>query len=422
MKRLSTRLCLAGSLTLLIAWPSWAQHSGSGGISGTSGSRGSTGASGSTQVPCQSSSPDVIGQQDCSDQPFNPQSQTPLYVDGRVTMDTGQPVPEPVSVGLYCGLHMLQGVHTDMKGYFEFSLGTRSGDTDFSASNDNPFGSAGGLTGSGTGGLAGAGLTGCEVRVTVAGYQTLSHTISDPPDLDKIAIGTMQLSRIAGAQGSAISVTSLLVPNNARKEFEEGEKDFHSNRLKSAAQHFEKATADYDKYAAAWSELGGIYAIDGQTDQADQAFAKAIAADPKYTPPYLNLANLELQNQENLNAILTAEKALELDPTIGFAHFIQAVGRFNLNQVDAAEKSALEALKDQPVGNPQAHALLADIYLRKQDSSNAAAQMKAYLKEAPKGELAVEMKNDLEQIEGQDANLASPSGSVQAKTDPPKAQ
>ena len=38
-------------------------------------------------------------------------------------MDTGQPVPESVSVALGCGIRSLQVIHTDLKGYFQFTLG-----------------------------------------------------------------------------------------------------------------------------------------------------------------------------------------------------------------------------------------------------------------------------------------------------------
>src|SRR5207245_7510710 len=44
------------------------------------------------------------------------------YVNGRVVMDTGQPVTEPVSVELNCGTRSLQVVHTDLRGYFRFTL------------------------------------------------------------------------------------------------------------------------------------------------------------------------------------------------------------------------------------------------------------------------------------------------------------
>jgi len=116
-----------------------------------------------------------------------------------------------------------------------------------------------------------------------------------------------------------------------------------------------------ETYAAAWYELGTIYSTNQETDKAHQAFEKAITADPKYIPPYVSLSALELKNQEYEDAVDTAGKALELDPTIGVAHFISAVGNFNLNRLDAAEKSAREVEKRPHQTFPQLHVLLADI-------------------------------------------------------------
>src|SRR5437879_11713765 len=151
-----------------------------------------------------------------------------------------------------------------------------------------------------------------------------------------IDVGTLQLRRIAGVQGSAISATALLVPNGASKEFDKGDKEARSNHLKLATQHLEKAVSEYDKYAAAWNELGTIYLTNQETDKAHQAFEKAITADPRYIPPYMSLSALELRNQEYEDAVDSAGKALQLDPTSAVAHCIQAVGNFNLNRLDAA--------------------------------------------------------------------------------------
>jgi hypothetical protein len=50
--------------------------------------------------------------------------------------------------------------------------------------------------------------------------------------------------------------------------------------------------------------------------------------------------------------------------------------------------------------------MYADILLRKQDSQNAAAQMRAYLKEAPQGHFAEQMKTELDAIDSQASNSA----------------
>jgi hypothetical protein len=90
------------------------------------------------------------------------------------------------------------------------------------------------------------------------------------------------------------------------------------------------------------------------------------------------------------------------------------VAHFRLNRLDAAEKSLLEAEKGPHQNTPLLHALLTDIYLRRGDSAKAAEQIRAYLKEAPRGSLAAELKGHLDRIEksaaltGSGSNPSSP--------------
>ena len=114
-----------------------------------------------------------------------------------------------------------------------------------------------------TGGVVGAQrLFGCELQVSVAGYQPLTKTINNTGAVAGIDAGTLMLTPIAGEKGTAISVTSALAPKGARKEYEKGEQELSNSHLESAAQHFEKAVSQYDKYAAAWNELL-LLAVDG---------------------------------------------------------------------------------------------------------------------------------------------------------------
>jgi len=337
-------------------------------------------------------------------------------------MDTGQPAPEPVSVALGCGATPLQVIHSDLKGNYQFTLGggTQS-NMDMSASNSAATSMMNNGMNNGMQspslqpnqfGNSQSKLTGCEVQVRVPGYMPLTKIITDSGDVSGINIGTLQLTRVAGVTGSSISVTSLLVPNDARKEFEKGDRDAHDNHLDSARQHLEKATAEYDKYAAAWNELGNLYATAKESEKSQRAFEKAIAADPHYIPPYMGLAQLELQNQQYEPAVETAGKALALDSSIGDANFIQAIGNFKLNRLDAAEKSAQMAEKGPHQNMSDLHALHATILFQKQDYSNAAAQIRAYLKEFPQGRFADQMKKDLQGIEQSAASADSKTDST----------
>jgi hypothetical protein len=417
MNRLFLGYCVAVVFALLLASPSWGQKSGSSG-SGTSGSGSSGPGSTGTSTPSQpgTSVPSTPGQQ-----PGQPQFPTPVFVNGRILMDTGQPVPEAVSVALGCGMRSVQVIQTDLKGYFQFTLGSGAqSNMDFSAASDAraPRGGNGMQSPSGSLGGSQSMLTGCEVRVSVPGYMPVSKTITDPADMTGVEIGTLRLTRLAGVSGSSISVTSLQVPDGARKEFEKGDKDARNNHPDSATLHLEKAVAQYDKYAAAWNKLGNLYAANKEIEKSRQAYEKAIAADPHYIPPYLGLASMEMQNQEIEPAVETAGKALELDPSIAVANFIQAIGYFRLNRLDAADKSAQMAEKGPHQSMPDLHALHAKILLQKQDYPNAAAQIRAYLKEFPQGRFADEMKKDLQQIEQSVADAGTKPDSAQPQIAP----
>jgi Tetratricopeptide repeat len=389
MNRQLAYLGIVTSLIFVTVMPSWSQKSGSQG-----GGAKPSAPSGTTTMPGQPNQ----GQ-------TSPQIQTPLYVNGRVLLvDTGQPAPEPVSVQLNCGMNLVQVIQTDLKGYFQFVLGAGpQSNANLSAADDTPISMSGmgGMNSSGSFGRFGGfgGLTGCELRVTVDGYLPTTHVLSGPPELSTMDVGTLRLTRIAGVQGSSISVTSMLVPSNARKEFEKGDKDSRDNKLKTAAEHLEKAVAEYDNFAAAWNELGSVYARSNNAEKARQAFTKAMAADPKYIPPYLNLASLQFQNQEYEETVQTAGKALDLNPGIPAAVYLQAVGNFKLKRLDDAQKNAEEVEKGPHQNLSQVYALLADIFLMKQDYPNAAAQMRMYLKQWPKGPFAAQMKKNLDQIE-----------------------
>lgn len=405
MKLLPTRYCAGGLVFLLIVLTASAQKGGSTGGQGT--------------APPPTSGP--VGQPGAN-QPINPQSQTPTFVRGRVVMDGGQPVPEPVSVALNCGMRVVQAIHTDSKGYFEFALGGGlQGNMDMSASNDTsgpaiggmtlPGGFGGGGAGGGIGGSSG-GLLGCELRVSVGGYEPLTKNITDRGDITGVDVGTLPLHRLAGVEGASISVTSMQIPGNARKEFDKATSDINKHHLDTAAQHLEKAVSEYDKYAAAWTQLGTVYSSTGETEKASHAYDKAIASDPRYIPPYLGLAALQLQKNDYHDAADTAGKALALDSRIGIASFIQAAADLQLNRIDEAQKSAMTAEREPHQSFPQVHVVLAQIFVSKQDYPSAAGEMRAYLKEAPQGNFAVEIKKSLDQIDQTTASTGKSAESV----------
>ena len=184
------------------------------------------------------------------------ETESPRFLYGRVVTEDGKPVGEPVSVAYSCGTRSMLVVQSDLKGQFQIIIGTRlQGNTDMTASNDSPLSPVAGRT-TVTPDLTSFGgadhrLMGCELRVSVPGFQPLTKMIDDPSSIGSIDTGNLVLRRLEGVQGAAVSATSLGAPGGARKEFERGENDVRNHQLDSAMQHLEKAVAEYDKYAAA---------------------------------------------------------------------------------------------------------------------------------------------------------------------------
>lgn len=328
-----------------------------------------------------------------------------FIVYGRVVASDEESVPLSTSVTLKCGGQVLEAIHPDTMGSFRFTLGAESTDNvDVSAANSTYSSEDVNHTGSRRmDKYAGIDTFNCELDAHAPGYRPLFQPIllNGAAEIGGVDAGSLFLvpMGMGSTETGMVSVTTLLVPNNARKEFEKGDKDAHKNRLASAVEHLKKAVAEYDKYAIAWNELGRIYTVSHELKEAYQAFQKATAADPKYVPPYLGLATLELNDGDYQSASDTAGEALALDRGIALASFLQAAANYSLHRLDAAEKCARDAERWPHQNIPQLHVLLGEIYLQKQEGLNAAAEMRAYLKESPQGELASEMKKKLGDLE-----------------------
>ncbi|HUO36016.1 MAG TPA: hypothetical protein VMU43_13575 [Candidatus Acidoferrum sp.] len=177
-----------------------------------------------------------------------------------------------------------------------------------------------------------------------------------------------------------VSVTTLQVPAKAEKEYEKACSSLKNRNLPETEQHLLKATQIYPNYVAGWVMLGQVYDARQQVAQAHDACAKASAADPKYLPAYLCLAEIAGREQKWSDVLNLTNRALELDPANdAYAYFFSAIAYFNLNQLPVAETTALKAEGiDKDHHEPLIQYLLSQIYGAKSDSATAALHMQEY--------------------------------------------
>jgi Tfp pilus assembly protein PilF len=335
-----------------------------------------------------------------------------VYISGKVVMEDGTPVPQSVTIQRVCSGLAKTVAYTDSKGHFNFRWG--DGSTMIADASDAGSGSS---TSAGTGGFgssqsAGGGnplasdpfgnrMMNCGVRASVAGYTSTTQNLFNRGANEGSDIGMILLHRISGVEGTSVSVTTMMAPKDAKKAYEHGLQSILKNKPADAIKDFEKAVAVYPKFAEAWLNLGKLRLQLKSIEPARAAFMKAIEADPKLVPAYLELG---LQFATEIDWSKSAEyldQAVKLDP-VDFpqAWYADAVAHYNLKNYDPAEKSAREAVKLDPRhANPRASYLLGLILAEKRDYKGAAAELTAYIQEAPTAPDLAQVKDQLAQIE-----------------------
>ncbi len=341
---------------------------------------------------------------------FGTQMPRSIFLSGKVMMEDGTPPPEPVTIERVCDGIPRPEAYTDSKGRFSFELGrNRAIIADASVGSDSMGGvgsrsTPGGMS-AGAGGRGTMGgdqrILGCELRAALPGYRSDMVNLTGRKTLDNPDVGTIVLHRLGGVEGTTISATSLEAPKDAKKAFDKGMDSIKKQKWDEAQKHLEKAVEVYPRYAAAWYRLGFAYQQQNNADQARKAYAKSLEADGRYLEPYRQLAVLAFRDKDWQNLADTTDRVIRLD-AVDFPdmYFFNSVANFQLRKLDAAEKSAREAVRlDTSHRLPKSEHVLGVILANKQDYAGAAQYMKSYLEHAPNAQDADAVRKQLVEVE-----------------------
>ena len=246
-----------------------------------------------------------------------------------------------------------------------------------------------------------SGLRGCELRAKLAGYQSNVVRLDNVQGIGQHDVGVIVLYPIGRVRGSLVSATSLLAPKEARKPFERAKNALRKEKYDEAQKLLLEATGIYPSYVEAWFLLGLLHQQQNRLEDARSAYSQAIAIDKLYVKPYVwlaQVAGLEKKWQESADV---SDQALMLD-SVSFpdAYLMNAIANYNLNNLDLAEQRAWRAgLIDPEHRVPRVHLLMASILTRKNDKAGAMAEMRNYLKFAPKADDADAVRARLKEME-----------------------
>jgi len=335
-----------------------------------------------------------------------------VFISGKVSMEDGSPVPQGVTIQRICGGISKTVAYLDTSGRFSFQWDEKNvlvtdvadaGAAPTAKSTSPGFGASQNAGGSSAfaSDPFGNKMTSCTLRASASGYRSDVISLFNRRESENPDIGMIVLHRITGAEGSSVSVTSMMAPGDAKKAFERGVQSLQKNKLPDAAKDFEKAVAVYPKYAEAWMDLGKVRVQLSAVPAAREAFLKAMDADPKLVPPFIEMGLLAAKEANWAQAGQYLDQALKLDPvTYPSAWYTDAVAHYNLKEYDAAEKSAREAVRlDAKHANPRSDYLLGLVLAEKQDYAGAAAELTTYLKLAPNAPDLKQVRDQLSQLE-----------------------
>lgn len=311
---------------------------------------------------------------------------------GKLTME-GEPLPwEPLLVEVNCKGSVVNRTQTDLQGRFvirfEDTHGVEKTPQDAQRQLETKY-------------------EGCLVKAALAGFHSTEKTIKVENFRDEPDLGTITLSAEDRGSGSEVSATTAKAPSNAMKAFEKARGEWLEQKPEPAAKDLKKAVQIYPEFAEAWFQLGKLEAS-SDPQAARDAFAKSLAADPKYVLPHEQLAALAIKDGKWQEVVDHTSQAVQLDPAgTPQLWYYDALAKFQLGKTDDAEASAQKALAIDPRHSvPNVEQLLAVVEARKGNYAGALQHLKSCLSYMPAGPNADLLKQQIAQLEQKSATAA----------------
>lgn len=342
--------------------------------------------------------------------------QSAVFLSGEVVLEDGTYPEEPVRVELVCEGSVRRQTFTHQGMYrLAFNAGTAQAGTVPDASMSEPpreteffqaeRNSLGGPSQAYAPQVVNTlDLTGCELRARLAGFQSNPVSLGRRKPLDRTEVKTMVLRYVGTVEGSTISLNSLKAPDKAKKAYRSAYKELRKKTpsLSKARRELDRAVKEFPDFAAGWQLLGEVHLRRTDEPSARQAFAQAMAADPKYIRPYLSLASLEFDHNRWGEVEKLCSQVIGLTPDSTYAHYLCGAANYSLGKLDAAEESIRKVLASNEANRyPVADFILGGILTDRGDIPSATVELRRFLTVQPQGPLAAQARRYLEDWEQQ---------------------
>jgi len=197
---------------------------------------------------------------------------------------------------------------------------------------------------------------------------------------------------------TSTSVADLKIPKRAAKEFDKASHAMGQQDWKAAAVSLQRAIGIYPQYAAAYNNLGVVYARLGDRSREGEVLQQAIAIDSRYVDAYVNLARMNLAESKFSDAETALRKANSLSSEDGVILVLLTYTEFMNHQLEDAVNDCKKVHALNNVPHAFAHWTAAFALEQKNQIAQAAAEFRMFVSEEPTGERADAARKELANI------------------------
>ena len=209
---------------------------------------------------------------------------------------------------------------------------------------------------------------------------------------------TLDQTRVRPDASSVISMRQLSIPDKAKDEYREAQKDLSRRDIEPAVAHLEKAVEIAPQYSEAWNHLGTIAYQTQKYERAEKMFLRALQADEAAYAPLVNLGGVLLNLGRPDEAWSYNVHAVLREPRDALAQSQLGMTYLTLGKLELAEQHLKEAIKLDPAHFSHPQISLAEVHLRRGEKRKAADTLENFLEQNPDHPNAIKMREGIEKL------------------------
>lgn len=211
--------------------------------------------------------------------------------------------------------------------------------------------------------------------------------------------GEVETGSVNNAGPATVAAVDLNVPENAKREYEKSAAPLSKGQWNKAKEFILKALAIYPRFAAAYNDLGVIYARLGDRIHEREALQKAVSFNDHFSEAYVNLGKMAIADHNFPDAEGFLGKAASSDPSNPLTLMLLANVELLDKHFDQAIANCRKVHSLPHNSETLVHYIAARALMHENRRDEAITELRTFLVEEPSGPRAEAVRAELGQLQ-----------------------